>query len=480
MDDKQQAAWFISLAVLALAVLVIAMLAPPLGSWFYSWLGIDRNNYVVAELRDLKSAIHALSTDIGTAVQHKGSPSEDVANSSISSDLPRIVSALEAISRSNQWENTPDNQRSDPVVQEGASDGARVTSPTQQVVAVLPPLSIIGAHGAESSSNPEPKSTTGASASGAVSTIPDTKILARWVQLVPSPHEFDAALDHPMQALVRAVVEGNEVPCPALHLNTPDGDSLPMTPRSNPDRKAFPVTVCQALLPRSGISKAYLPSPSSESPSYLPIPKLDGGIKVTAVAAFGDTGCRTLGPPKWKDRQACNEQSWPFQRIASRAAAGARDRSVPDLVIHLGDYTYGEVESWDVWRREFFDPARDLLEITPWIMLPGNQESCTWRENRGAQGWLLFLDQAPLTLTRSCPTDGMPLFLPPYALDVDANLRLIVLDSANAFVDENNKEQRLPIFRHWFEQIVALSTITNIPAIYPTRQAAYLTGAGVK
>lgn len=171
------------------------------------------------------------------------------------------------------------------------------------------------------------------------------------------------------------------------------------------------------------------------------------------MVLFGDTGCRTFGPVKWENRQACNEHSWPFQRIVSRAAAGPGGGAAPGLVIHLGDYTYGETESWDVWRREFFEPAKHLLETTPWIMLPGNHEACGFRDNPGRHGWRLFLDHTPVALTRSC--SDTPELLPPYALDINRELRLIVLDSANPYVTKDDKEY-LPVFERWFEQSFAL------------------------
>lgn len=250
-EQQPDTAWLKHLApvVLILSILVVAMLAALLGALYYNKQKIDTSDQAAAEL---VSSIDTLSTDVAKTIQETSSSIDDLSDSTIGGELARIASALETVSRSNQGGNSADNHGRDAIAGGG---NAPAGAPIQQVVALLPQAPIVSATGTDQSRGPGSENPT-SSAAGAATAAFETKILARWVQLVPSPHEFDPKLDHPAQALVRAVVEGTEAPCPVLHLNGPDGPPLPMTPRSNPEPKAFPVTVCQALLPRSKVSKA--------------------------------------------------------------------------------------------------------------------------------------------------------------------------------------------------------------------------------
>src|SRR5437660_4399085 len=72
-------------------------------------------------------------------------------------------------------------------------------------------------------------------------------------------------------------------------------------------------------------------------------------------------------------------------------------------------------------------------------MVRGNHENCF---DKGGRGWFLFFDPVKdgkkLSCPASLPTSAAPPTLPtdytvPYAIDVGEKLRLVVVDSANAF-----------------------------------------------
>jgi hypothetical protein len=42
-------------------------------------------------------------------------------------------------------------------------------------------------------------------------------------------------------------------------------------------------------------------------------------------------------------------------------------RQMPTLVVHVGD----RHDTWDDWKRGFFDPAGELLQVAPWRMVGG-------------------------------------------------------------------------------------------------------------
>src|SRR5438045_388787 len=98
--------------------------------------------------------------------------------------------------------------------------------------------------------------------------------------------------------------------------------------RSDPsDSKSstFPVRVCDLSLPRDA-SRAIVAGRSLPLPTHEP----------KRIVVIGDTGCRLKAS---EDAfQACNDgEQWPFAAVAAAAAA-----TLPDLVIHVGDYHYRE------------------------------------------------------------------------------------------------------------------------------------------
>ena len=225
--------------------------------------------------------------------------------------------------------------------------------------------------------------------------------------------------------------------CPTLAV---DGRPLQMTLRAGaatPDARpsasdpgkavVFPLDVCEAPLPATArdvrLGDRALPAPRAQA---------------RRIVVLGDTGCRIKG----SESQACSDlNGWPFAQVAAAAAALR-----PDLVIHVGDYHYRETPcpadnrgcagspwgyGWDAWDADFFEPARPLLAVAPWVFVRGNHEEC----NRAGQGWFRLLAPEPWTTARSCDLaagDDDANFTPPYAVPIDATTQLIVFDSAHA------------------------------------------------
>lgn len=262
-------------------------------------------------------------------------------------------------------------------------------------------------------------------------------------------------------AFARVIVD-RDAACPRL---VADG-AAPITtiPRENPH--GFPVTVCEAAYPIGrGLSVEDGPA----------LPRVDPDPRRLAV--LGDTGCKP------KDQEGCglDDPAWPFPALA-RAAAGSR----PDLVLHLGDYNYRgtpsgftqtldgksverwyydagdgaspaelcglpgpytsqnssgnpDADSWEAWRLDFFEPARELLAAAPWVFTRGNHELCS----HAGPGWFYFLDGSSRLADGggrqlACPSqDGEGPALPhlqlvePRVLHL-GELDLLSLDSANA------------------------------------------------
>jgi hypothetical protein len=198
--------------------------------------------------------------------------------------------------------------------------------------------------------------------------------------------------------------------CPAVLV---DGKAWPMQRRA-PTSADFPVSVCQAPLPRDARSASVGGRP-------LPLPR----TSPHRIVIFGDTGCRLKG----RAVQACDDASqWPFAQVA-RLAAGHH----PDLVIHVGDYYYRESpcpagragcagspwgDNWTTWDADFFAPAEPLLAAAPWLLARGNHEDCA----RGGAGWFALLDGGAEPL--GCPATAASM-----AIDV-GGLTLYVLDSS--------------------------------------------------
>ncbi|MCG6553681.1 MAG: metallophosphoesterase [Candidatus Magnetominusculus sp. LBB02] len=230
------------------------------------------------------------------------------------------------------------------------------------------------------------------------------KPLYQWVELGPDS-----------SALARAVTKGGI--CPAASI---DSKPVAMRVRAGIDKDGWDVTVCEVDIPPEAVTV-------SIEGTNLPLLRKSP----SRVLVIGDTGCRITDD----ELQACNNGgAWPFPTVAESAA-----RYKPDLIIHVGDYTYRDSlcpwdndgcrrspfgDTWDTWEADLFLPAQKLLSAAPWIFLRGEREHCVLN----AKGWFRLLD--PFPYSQKCES-----FTPPYNVVLDT-LTLSVLDSTNADDDK--------------------------------------------
>lgn len=282
------------------------------------------------------------------------------------------------------------------------------------------------------------------------------------------------------QAHARVIVPPTTQTCPEL-----EGahSKRSMALRDNPH--GFAVRVCEARIP---LDQSFVVTWNRQR---LPTAASD----VEHILLFGDTGCDARDCPG--DRPAR-----PFDDLAADAAAIV---PTPQLVVHAGDYNYrgtpghvdvGEArrpvydagddsaspecqldqpyvsmnagysdtpDSWEKWRVDFFEPARPLLEIAPFVLARGNHELCS----RGGPGWFYFLDASangeggrqlscPPQGGATPPTDSVLshlVFTRPRVLEL-GRLRIAVLDSANA-CDRNAPTTSVEIYRDQLSRLFA-------------------------
>jgi len=229
------------------------------------------------------------------------------------------------------------------------------------------------------------------------------------------------------QGPVARTVHKNAKDCPSLTL---DGTPQPMGVRMAPQtgkNAAFPVLVCELLIP-SGTTSASL------GKRKLPLPP----ATLASIAVIGDTGCRLKSGHHGGQFQDCDVTAqWPFSVLAASVAA-----KKPQAVLHVGDYLYRESpcppqdpgckgspygDNWLTWKADFFRPARKLLIAAPWIAVRGNHEDCA----RSGEGFMLFLDP---TLAQNQQPPACPDLNPQFTVDIGGQ-SIIVLDSSNA--DDN-------------------------------------------
>ena len=224
--------------------------------------------------------------------------------------------------------------------------------------------------------------------------------------------------------------------CPSIQLKK---QTLSMKTRTEPNG-GFP-RVCEAVLP-AGVQSAELLGRSLKLLNTEP----------KKIVVFGDTGCRIrIIPGKIEAIQDCSKaETWPFAKMAHVASQWN-----PDLVIHLGDYLYRESacpqgnkgckdspwgNGWEVWKADFFDPARVLLNAAPWIFVRGNHESCS----RAADGWFRALD--PSAFSSTCRDDT-----PSYFVQL-GSLKMAILDSSSA-IDREVSEPQVKMIENLLKQI---------------------------
>lgn len=245
----------------------------------------------------------------------------------------------------------------------------------------------------------------------------------QWVQYGPGGPEARAVTQNPS--------------CPPASI---DGRDAAMTPRAQPDG-AFPIRVCSLQIPRGA-------KDATVDGRRLALP----GARVDKILLIGDTGCRL----KIFLIQDCNSsEAWPFRTVAETGAARA-----PDLVVHLGDYYYRESpcpwtrkgcagspwgDDWDAWKADFFDPARALLDVAPWVFVRGNHEVC----ERGGHGWSRTLDAYPFAADAGCREREQA-----FAVDL-GELTLVVIDASEADEPSANEEQA-EFYKSQFASVGAL------------------------
>lgn len=183
--------------------------------------------------------------------------------------------------------------------------------------------------------------------------------------------------------------------CPKVKLNDIEHEmSLYTRPTSD-----YPVTTC-----RIKITNDVRTISLNDEAIYNDIKE------VKRILVLGDTGCR--------DRVTDCTSEWVFPHLVE-----VMQKYKPDLVIHVGDYVYRNKyavkNKWQVWKDDFFTPASPLLTSALWVIVRGNHESCS----RQGSAWARFFGDKVFPI---CNAD-----IPPYAIDIDKNLRLIVMDSSN-------------------------------------------------
>lgn len=212
-----------------------------------------------------------------------------------------------------------------------------------------------------------------------------------WLQLMPD-----------QQTWFRVITKRND--CPSITIGEATYKML-LHAKSSSD---IPLTSCKFVIPQSANSIQF-------ENKTINLPKAFNKILIV-----GDTGCRIKGISV----QDCH-QDWPFEKIANIS-----EKYKPDLIIHLGDYFYREFclrfkcigeptgDNMKAWSADFFQPAQNLLNVAPWVMVRGNHESCS----RGGNGWSHFFDYR-----NKCYKHTIP-----YTIDLDPKLRLIIADSADS------------------------------------------------
>lgn len=247
------------------------------------------------------------------------------------------------------------------------------------------------------------------------------------------------------QLLARVLVDAKGG-CPQVDATGSDGPiEIPMTPRL-PGPNAAPVfsaiLACSAVLP-VGLESATIEG--RVIPAAMP-------SEVRTIAMFADSGCRIDDSRV----QNCNDPNeWPLPKIAENIVAAK-----PDLIFDPGDYVYREIacpekyadrcagtlgpadgfpfsETDLGWVQEFFDPVQAIFPIAPIAFLRGNHEDC----GRGGNGWFLYLDVFPDSMTTCDPVvteSGLkappPQTTPAWTFEVPVakgrNLRVAMVDSA--------------------------------------------------
>ncbi|ASI47476.1 MAG: metallophosphoesterase [Anaplasma ovis] len=196
---------------------------------------------------------------------------------------------------------------------------------------------------------------------------------------------------------IRAVVPSGES-CPDLHV---DSRVVKMGTRAHPEPGVFEDRVCESLLSPSStprvikIGDRILPDISVHANHN----QRDGLARVVFV---GDTGCRVS---RLLEQDCKSPNKWPLRDVLSGIA-----NQNPDLVVHVGDYLYREVECTDkskcdkhiygdrssTWIEDWLSPLQSVSDKLVFLFVRGNHESCS----RAHKGWFRYLDAYPLSEQR--------------------------------------------------------------------------------
>lgn len=254
--------------------------------------------------------------------------------------------------------------------------------------------------------------------------------------------------------IIRTITDNNS--CPLLTIDNKKTAMQMRVPLDTVEKKSqqsyFPVSVCELTLP----------SPHHKvSLNNQAIPLLK--IKINKISVIGDTGCRLKAPHSF---QACdNSNAWPLSTISH-----AISRDNPDVIIHVGDYLYRESQckqkdcknspfgyNWNSWNEDVFKPMKELMSVSPLILIRGNHESC----QRAGEGWFRFFDPYPYDPLLACIDRQQQVTDKPYSIILNSNIQIIVFDSAETtnksiavktdlthhFQDVG--QMLIPSYRHW-------------------------------
>lgn len=256
------------------------------------------------------------------------------------------------------------------------------------------------------------------------------KILARWVQVVPAKEGGCFASDEGeikeclTEFSVRAVLDSS-LKCADVSFKHAGSNEISMLERSYPGLNGYmgfkTIRVCEKRISinqdqgdikfndnkQIGISR-WWGTEQSNDPGR--------------IIVLGDTGCRNMLDRETQEIVACASKEWPFKIISNKAAGEELN-----LVLHVGDYMYVDIDSWSAWQTAFFKPAKQLLMAAPWVMVRGNHEGCG-NFGQTPHGFFLFFGLGDVETCKK--NDDLR---DSYALDLPKNHLLIVADSSKAF-----------------------------------------------
>lgn len=246
------------------------------------------------------------------------------------------------------------------------------------------------------------------------------KVVYLWSQVIPDN-----------MISVRAIVDDANCPMACV-----DGEEMAMNERASPVEKKFPEKVCQLSLPKD-VEEIIIDDHQ--------VPTLPAQIK--KIAFIGDTGCRVTNLVE----QACSsEKEWPLTLVLNSISTHK-----PDLIVHVGDYHYREktcksgqkcsqVYNYgsSSWYSDWFDPARDISALSPFLFVRGNHEGCS----RAYEGWFRYFDSNDFSSAK-CPN-----YTPSWVFDAGP-IQLDIFDSSYG-KDSDYTEEQIKAFSKQFDSLL--------------------------